>query len=160
MFRCGSVTVIVLFLLTLWGCASPIRVEENTPSARRSYGVADYTAGTLSGKTVNLLGNFMLTELYERSPGQVLSRLEAIYRQENRPEIVAALADAALQAGYRFRDDPDRSSSYFLASAFYSSCYLKHLDDVLQPYDEQRIRQIRIHNLAMTELFFYLKQAF
>ena len=158
MIRCGSVTVIVLFLLTLWGCASPIRVEENTPPARRSYGVADYTAGTLSGKSINLLGNFMLSELYKKAPGQVLSRLEAIYRQENRPGIVAALADLALQTGYRFRNTPDESSSYFLASAFYSSCYLKYLDDTLQPYDEQRIRQIRIHNLAMTELFFYLKE--
>ncbi|MBR7139451.1 MAG: alpha/beta fold hydrolase [Lentisphaeria bacterium] len=145
-------------LFWIWGCASPIRVEENSADRRRSYGVADYSAGVLSSKTANLLGDFMLTELYEKSPGEVLIRLENLYKQEKQPAFIAALADAALQTGYKVRKNSDLSSRYFLASAVSSFFYLKQLDDIRDPYCEQRIRMMRIYNLAMTELFFYLKK--
>lgn len=144
--------------VVLWGCQSPIRVEENSALERRSYGVADYTAGDLSTRTGNLLGNFMLSALYEKDPPQVLSQLEELYKKDPRKEIISALADVALQTGYKKRSDQDLSSRYFLASAVYSSYYLKELDDVRELYDEHRIRLIRIHNLAMTELFVYLKK--
>ena len=75
-------------LILLCGCASTIRVEKNSALERRSYGVADYSAGTLSGSTMNLLQNFMLSGLYNKDPGQVLSRLENLYKQENRKEFV------------------------------------------------------------------------
>ena len=145
-------------LFWIWGCASPIRVEENSPDRRRSYGVADYSAGVLSSKSANLLRDFMLTELYEKSPGEVLIRLENLYKQEKHPAFIAALADAALQTGYKFRKESDLSSRYFLASAVSSYFYLKQLDDIRDPYCEQRLRMMRIYNLAMTELFFYLKK--
>ena len=157
MIRSGCIFILAFVFLLTGGCVSPIRVEENTPSSRRSYGVADYSAGSLSSETVNLLANFMLTELYSKSPDQVLDRLENLFKKDKRSEIIAALADISLQTGYRYRDNADLSSRYFLASAVYSSCFLKYLDNVSEPYDEQRIRLIRIHNLAVTELFFYLK---
>lgn len=144
-------------LLIFSGCASAIRVEENSPKARRAYGVTDYSAGTLSTGTVNLLGNFLLTELYENDPARVLSQLEQLFKKSRMPEVLAALADTALQAGYRYRAQTDMGSRYFLAAAVYSSCYLKELDDPKEIYDEQRLRMIRINNLAVTELFFYLK---
>lgn len=145
----------VLFLCT--GCVSEIRVAENTVRGRRLYGVADYSAGTLSVNTVNLLGNFLLGELFQKDPAAVLARLEQLYQEDKRVVFVAALADVALQAGYRYREEPSKSSRFFLASALYSALYLKHLDDGKELYCEERIRQIRINNLAMTELFTCLK---
>lgn len=157
MIRSGCTIVLAFILFAIGGCTSTIKVGENSPLSRRSYGVADYSAGSLCSSTLNLLGNFMLTELYETSPGQVLDRLENLFKKEKRPEIVAALADISLQTGYKFRENADLGSRWFLAAAVYSSCYLKYLDDIREPYDEQRLRLIRIHNLAVTELFFYLK---
>ena len=158
MSRVCALLLLLTVLATLSGCHSPIRVEENSALERRSYGVADYSAGTLSTRTVNLLSNFMLSDLYEKDPARVLSILEELYKQDRRQEIVSALADVALQTGYKKRSDRDLGSRYFLASAVYSSFYLKELDDIREPYDEHRIRLIRIHNLAMTELFVYLKE--
>lgn len=151
-------TIILGALLFLSGCAARIGVSENAPENRRRYGVADYSAGRISSGTVNLLGNFLLHDLYKQDPAAVLSRLEQLYERTPRQEIVTAMADAALQAGYRFRDEPDRSSRFFLASALYSCLYLKYLDNEKELYDEQRLRMIRINNLASTELFFYLKE--
>ena len=145
----------LLFLCA--GCVSEIRVAENTIPERRLYGVADYSAGTLSNKTVNLLGNFILGKLFQENPAAVLAELEQLYQEDKRIDFVAALADAALQAGYRYQENPSESSRFFLASALYSAFFLKHLDDGKELYSEERIRQIRIHNLAMTELFSYLK---
>ncbi|MBE6384817.1 MAG: hypothetical protein E7048_04020 [Lentisphaerae bacterium] len=144
-------------LIYAGGCASGIRVQENTPGERRDYGVTDYSAGKLSSGTLNLLGNFLLTELYQKDPTAALLRLQQLWNSEKRPEYIIALADAALQAGYRFSSDPDRSSRYFLASAVYSMAFLKYLDDEKDLYCENRFRLIRICNQAVTELFFYLK---
>ena len=144
-------------LIYAGGCASGIRVQENTPGERRDYGVTDYSAGKLSSGTLNLLGNFLLTELYKKEPTTALLRLQQLWHREKRPEYIIALADAALQAGYRFSSDPDRSSRYFLASAVYSMAFLKYLDDEKDLYCENRFRLIRICNQAVTELFFYLK---
>ena len=145
----------LLFLCA--GCVSEIRVAENTIPERRLYGVADYSAGTLSNKTVNLLGNFILGKLFQEDPAAVLAKLEQLYQEDKRSDFVAALADAALQAGYRFQKIPSESSRFFLASALYSAFFLTYLDEGRELYNEERIRQIRIHNLAMTELFSYLK---
>ncbi|MBR2372803.1 MAG: hypothetical protein IKA87_01080 [Lentisphaeria bacterium] len=150
-------TLWALLLLVLAGCSSGIGVRENSPDERRLYGVTDYSAGKMSSGTVNLLGNFLLYEQYRKDPASVLNRLEQLYRESPRREIVTALADTALQAGYRFRSEPDTAGRYFLASALYSCLYLKYLDNEKELYDEQRLRMIRINNLASTELFFYLK---
>lgn len=139
------------------GCVSEIRAVKNTVPERRLYGVADYSAGTLGSKTVNLLGNFILGKLFQEDPAAALAKLEQLYQEDKRSDFVAALADAALQAGYRYQKNPSESSRFFLASALYSAFFLKHLDDGKELYSEERIRQIRIHNLALTELFSYLK---
>lgn len=145
-------------LIFAGGCASDIRVEVNSPGERRNYGVADYSAGCLSSRTSNLLGNFLLAGLYQEDPTAALLQLQQLWQKEKRSEFLTALADAALQAGYRFRDDRDRSSRYFLASAVYSLAFLKYLDNEKELYSEERFRLIRIYNLAATELFFYLKE--
>ena len=84
MIRSGCTIVLAFILFAIGGCTSTIRVGENSPLSRRSYGVADYSAGSLCSSTLNLLGNFMLTELYEKSPGQVLDRLENLFKKENK----------------------------------------------------------------------------
>ena len=170
-FAGGHVLLFALVLGAAFGCASDIGVEKNPPEARQLYGADDLTPGHLSPGTINLLGNFLLTDLFEKDPAAVLLRLEELCKQESyrrggtassEPkdrirEFVCAMADTALAAGLRYRGDPDLSSRYFLAAALYSGVYLKDLDDGGDPYSEERIRLIRICNLATTELYCYLK---
>ena len=146
----------VVFLLA--GCASEIGVRENSVSGRRNYSVADLTTNELNGNTVNLLSNFLLHDLFRNEPEQLIVQLEQLYRKNRDVACVAALADTSLRIGYRLQSEPDRSCRFFLASAVYSGLYLKLIDDDRELYDEQRIRFIRINNLAMTELFCYLKE--
>ena len=153
----SSAAFLFAALILAGGCASGIGVEKNSPGERRRYGVADYSAGTLSTSASNLLGNYLLTELYEKDPTAALVYLQQLWLKEKRSEYLVVLADAALQTGYRFRSNQERSTRYFLASAVYSLAFLKYLDDGKSLYSEERFRLIRIYNLAVTELFFYLK---
>lgn len=139
------------------GCSTQISIRKQDPGERRLYSVADFSTGTLNGSTVNLLSNYQLSGLYRNDPDSLISQLEQLYRNSGEAGAVASLADTALQFGYRFRDDPDRSSRFFLAASLYSCLYLKHLDDRSDLYNEQRIRLMRIYNLASTELFCFLK---
>ena len=154
---CCKLLTFVLLSAMIGGCALPVRVEGRAAAERKNYGQTDHAPGSLSSSTVNLLGDFLLTELYEKAPEQALVQLEQLFKKSRMPEVIAALADAALQAGYRFSSKRELASRYFAAAAFYSSCYLRELDDLKDPYCEQRVRQIRICNQALTELFCCLK---
>ncbi|MBR2358138.1 MAG: hypothetical protein IKA65_08965 [Lentisphaeria bacterium] len=141
----------------LTGCHSDIGIEQTSSEARSLYNIANLTTGGLAGNSINILSNYQLNDVYENDPEQLINTLEQLYQQHGDPELVAALADTALQIGFRLAGNPDQSSRYFLAAAFYSCGYLKLLDNTNDLYDEQRIRIMRIYNLASTELFIYLK---
>ena len=155
-FCCGTV---VLFLTTLLfcGCSTEIGVDHTSDTERRLYGAENFSADSLNIRTVNLLGNYQLTELFEEDPEHLVRRLEKLYQLNKDTDVIAALADTALQIGYRFHRRETERSQYYLAAAVYSCLYLKHADHK-GLYDEQRIRMIRIYNLAATELFCYLKE--
>lgn len=148
---------ILFLLLLLCSCTKDIGIIQTPPDERKFYSTADLSGSTLNGSTKNLLSNFQLLECYENSPEELLPQLERLYKFNRSPETVAALADASLQIGGRLKDNGDMSSRYFLASAVYSSLYLKYIDDKNSPYDETRIRMLHINNLAAAELFCYLK---
>ena len=153
-----TVFVLLVLLVVGCGCSTGVGIVETSPEERKYYSVSEFSADTLDGSTVNVLGNYQLTDLYEKAPAELITVLEQLYRTKCFPEIVTALADASLQIGYRMRKSPDEASRYFLAAALYSCMYLKSIDNAKMPYDEQRIRMIRIYDLAATELFCYLKK--
>ncbi len=154
---CCRFFLLIFPVLLAGGCTSEIGVTENSPAERRFYDVADFSGYALNTSTFNLLSNFMLHDLYNNKPEQLITALEQLYRKNRDNAVLAALADAALQIGFRLQDDPDQSSKYFLAAAIYSFIYLREFDDEKELYDEQRIRLMRINNQASTELFIYLK---
>ena len=149
----------VLAALVLCGCSSEISVSKNSLLERRLYDASDYSTDGLSGSSSNLLSDFQLQEIYQNDPAKLINSLKQLYDADKDPAVIAALADTALQIGYRMQDDMEKSIRYFLAAAVYSSCYLKNVDKCVELYDEQRIRLIRICNSAVTELFFYLKKS-
>lgn len=156
---CKNIVYLSFLLLILFcsGCVSEVGVTENSISQRRLYAVADFSVNTLNVSSVNLLSNYQLTDDFYNAPDQLVTSLEQLYAREQDGGVIAALADVSLQIGYRLQSDSDMSSSFFLAAAVYSSIYLKKLDNSNDLYDEKRIRMIRLHNMAATELFFYLK---
>ena len=142
-------------LLALVGCSS-IGLLEVGDFGRSEYW--DVTTGhrDLAPDTVNLLGNYLLHDLYRSSPEQFVEKLQQLYRTEPRREVLAALADCSLQIGYRESRDPDFAARFILASLLYSCEYLKNQDRESDPYDLRRLQILRIANRATVEFFHYL----
>ena len=136
-----------LCLLTA-GCSSEISIRVNSESERLSYDSSEFSTRDLGGHTINLLENYQLMEDYEKTPEQMIRKLEQLYQQTGETTIITALADAALQIGLRTGSNRELRIRYFLAAAFYSNLYLKQFDNREDLCDEQRIRMIRNHNHA------------
>ena len=112
----------------------------------------------ISDETGNLLGNYLLDEVYEEDPEEAIRRLEVIFRNEPRSEYLAALADVSLNGGIRFRRDPDLAVRYYLSATLYSYAFLQALDRPGEnPYDAGRGQVMRLYNLALAEVVDYLR---
>ncbi len=145
-------------LLFLAGCSGEITVVDATHRERIEYG-ANTVNGDMLQETKNLLANFLLTELYEEEPEEVIPRLEQLFRAESRPEYLSALADVALNLGLRFAGKPDTAIRYYLSAAAYSYGYLLAIDKPGEdPYNADRVGMMHIYNIAVTEIFDYLRE--
>lgn len=149
--------VVGVLLLLLCGCGA-IGLRDVGESGRMEYW--DVTTGhrDLAPDTVNLLGNYLLNDLYESAPERFIDRLQQLYRVEPRRDVLAALADCSLQIGYRERRDPDFAARFTLASLLYCCEYLKNQDRGSDPYDLRRLQILRIANRATVELFHDLQR--
>ena len=156
MVRIIVASLVSAALLSLAGCSS-IGLREVGDSGRSEYW--DITTGhrDLAPETVNLLGNYLLYDLYESAPEQFVERLQQLYLSEPRREVLAALADCSLQIGYREYRNPDFAARFLLSSLLYCSEYLKNQDSESDPYDSRRLQIMRIANRATVEFFHYLR---
>ena len=132
----GKKTVVLLLpvFLLLCGCGS-VGLREVGGDGRSEYW--DVTTGhrDLAPDTVNLLGNYLLHDLYDSAPEQFVERLQQLYLAEPRREVLAALADCSLQIGYREHRDPDFAARFILGSLLYCSEYIKNQDRECDPYN-------------------------
>ncbi len=154
----GFISTLLLPLLLISGCMSEITVSKVSPRERVNYGIST-TENGIALDTANLLANFLLTDLYQRAPHELITRMEELYRNEHQLEYLRALADVALNVGLRLASDPDLAIQYQLAAALYSYSYLAELDKPGDsPYSEDRTTMIRIYNVATAEIFSYLRE--
>ncbi len=149
-------STMALLVLILSGCQSEISVTHVGRQERLTYGITRNGDG-ITQSTTNLLANFLLTELYEEDPRELIRRMQQLFEAEPRPAYLAAIADVALNLGVRNADTPDEAAEFFLSAALYSYAYLVALDQPgNEPYNADRIIMIRVYNTAITELYDYL----
>ena len=141
------------------GCQHEVGIRKASAAEKRAYGTEQIASeGDLSPDTVNLLGNYSLTDLLDKDPERLISELTKLFSREQRVGYLTALADAALYAGRRLlRSDRDQAARYFLNAAMYSSAYFGMCDLKPSPYDPTGIRMMLIYNAAVSELFDYLR---
>ncbi len=152
----GIAAFAAMTLLFLAGCSSSIDVTRVGAAGRPEYSSSIPTSG-ISQNTGNLLGNFLLEEVYQEHPVALVAELEALFWNEPRAEYLTALADCSLHIGLRKQKDPDEAIQFFLSAALYSYSYLAVLDRPnLKPYNAERLAMMRIYNIAISEIFSYL----
>lgn len=153
-----SAFLVLCWLLLFCGCASDISVRQvERRTVFNSY--LSPSGNGLLPATSNLLADQMLLEAFDRDPAYLMSKLSALFLAEPRPAYLAALADTALNIGFRSKDEPDKAVNFFLSAAYFSHAYLTVLDDLkANPYSADRIQILSLYNTAATELFAYLKK--
>ena len=145
---------------SLWwyGCSGEVGVRRASAAERRDYSSMQIAGDTLSGETVNLLGNYSLNGLLEEDPGRLISELSRLFAKEPTGKFLVALADVSLAAAHRIGDgDRDLAARYYLNAAMYSAAYLSTPEIKPSPYDPSGVRMILIYNAAVSELFGYLR---
>ena len=154
-FRSFLLAVLSGLILLAAGCASgEVGVERVTPQQRFEYSSSMMQGGDgLMPASVNVLGNFLLNDLYREEPARLLEKLEKLYEAEPQSVYMETLADCALNLGVRFRSDPDTAIRYYLSAVLYASCYISKLDNAGSVYNPARLGMIRVYNLALAELF-------
>ena len=141
------------------GCLSSgdVTVEKVSAEERLEYSSSMIKAHEgLMPESRNVLGNFLLNDLYRDEPERLLEKLERLFRSEPRDRYIETLADCAFNLGLQFRSDPDKASRYYLSAVLYAYAYLSRLDKTSSPYNPSRLGMLRIYNLALTELLAYL----
>ena len=124
--RFGGILLLTVLLFACSGCFSEVSIRRVSPQERMDYGNL-FSGEGISDETGNLLGNYLLDEVYEEDPEEAIRRLEVIFRNEPRSEYLAALADVSLNGGIRFRRDPDLAVRYYLSATLYSYAFLQAL---------------------------------
>ena len=154
-YKCCLLAVLSGMILLSAGCVSDeVGVERVTPERRFEYSSSMMQGhdGLMPG-SVNVLGNFLLNDLYRDEPERLLEKLEKLYGAEPQNVYMETLADCALNLGVRFRSDPDTAIRYYLSAVLYASCYISKLDNAESAYNPARLGMVRVYNLALGELF-------
>ena len=152
--RCLLLAAFAGGLVLLYGCASgEVGVEKVSPDRRFEYSSMVRGHDGLMPDSVNVLGNFLLNDLYRDEPERLLEKLEKLYGSEPLDVYMETLADCSLNLGIRFSSDPDTACRYYLSAVLYAACYISKLDKAESVYNPARLGMIRVYNLALAELF-------
>lgn len=147
----------LLCCIFLCGCLSEdVMIREIGPSGRDDYGAMS-SASVMSSSSGNLLQNLQLAEAFERDPGSVLMRLEKMLDRVSRDEVLCTMAELSLFYA-RSGVPADTAVSGYLSAVQYCQQYLTAQDrPQVNPYSPERLRMVRLSNLAQTEIFSYLR---
>ena len=137
------------------GCSHDVGIRRATAAERRGYSAEQISGGDISVETLNLLGNYSLTELLDRDPDRLISELNKLFMREPRVRFLTALADVALYSGRR-SSSRDVAIRYYLNAAMYAVAYFDLCDEHASSYAPTGLRMMLIYNEAAAELFDYL----
>ena len=148
------------FLLCTVGCQHEVALQEIGPDGRINYENTFVFNGDLSAETVNLLSNHLLFSKMQLSPEQFISELENLCREEPVSRSFIAMAETSQILAAKLQDDPDRAIRFNLTTLIYTQKYFQYAianrSSLL--FDPEAIIAVRCYNLALTELFSYLRE--
>jgi triacylglycerol esterase/lipase EstA (alpha/beta hydrolase family) len=160
MFNTRRLILMTVFPALLWwcGCSHEVGIRRATAAEKQSYSSIQIAGEDLCGDTVNLLGNYSLTELLDRDPERLVLELTRLFAREPRMDYITALADVALRTGRDLlSENRELAVRYFLSAAMYASVYFKFNNRESSHYDPTGIRMVLVYNAAVSEIFDYLK---
>jgi pimeloyl-ACP methyl ester carboxylesterase len=150
---CGVVLITGVFLLS--GCATPVGVTSVTPQEAFFDTYANpLNAGVASDQAKYVLSRYDLLAKFEKSPAAAIAELHEKALQEERRDILYALAEVSYLYGTQLakswsQDKQLLAPDYFLLSALYAYFYV--LEDRPNGFDHRSRNAIDIYNFGLLQ---------
>jgi len=159
----SNLKLLLFSILTvlLCGCSTGnITIEHIGNSGRQQYNNELIMLDGISSDTTNLLGNYLLLDTMRNHPEQLIPALERLLDSDRVQEVRIALAETSLILAEHFRNDPDKAVKYHLSALIHAQNYIAEVisSDSNNLFDPDINVAVRAYNMALTELFSYLKQ--
>lgn len=146
-------------LLLLCGCGGGITLEHSGSKGRVAYSNQLTIMNGMTSDTTNLLGNYLLADMLKEDPEHFIPTLEKLLAGDRAQEVRIALAETGLLLGKKFNGQPDKAARFHLSVLIHSQNFLEYV--INNPgsdlFDPDIPVAIRAYNLALTELFSYLR---
>ncbi|MBQ9803462.1 MAG: alpha/beta hydrolase [Lentisphaeria bacterium] len=151
----------LILMLLLAGCRSgDISITEVGPAGRQQYNNELTMLDGISSDTTNLLGNYLLLDMMHEQPEQFIPALERLLDGDRTQEVRIALAETSLILAEQYRHEPDKAVKYYLTALIHAQDYIAGVisDSANDLFDPDIQVAVRSYNMALTELFSYLKK--
>jgi len=157
MIACSASAVLLVCLLFLSGCATPVGV--NMVSPRDAYKDAyanPLNAGVLSDQAKYVLNRYFLLKKFDSEPAVAIADLHEKALRDDRRDILYALAEASYLYGSQLSDSYDSDKNklapdYFLLSALYA--YYFSLEERPEPppsrFDRRGRNALDLYNYGL-----------
>ncbi len=156
-----SFALIVLTCIFMLGCHSDdVRlIKVNRDERGRILDAFESDVDGLAVRTVNYLNSRLLGEKYYQDPAEVIRFIESEYESDSQPQYLEYITDICCSTA--LRKPNDEAVCFWLSAAIYARKYIStHLRDDIDPSnicDPGSFVVIRRYNVAITEIFEYLK---
>lgn len=126
---CKLLTYLPLLTLLLAGCANPIGATRTSLRIAYRQSQASAIEGQTSSESLRVLHRFDLDEQFVSDPAGALQFLHQKACEDNRRDLVFALAELSFLHAYRLEHsvkagEPKKGRNYYLSAAIYSYLYL------------------------------------
>ena len=91
-------------LLIVCGCAEDIGIRITGESGHKEYNTESIFINGISSDTTNLLGNYLLMDMFQDDPKNFVVTLESLLHTDRTQEVRIALAETGLLLADRFHD--------------------------------------------------------
>jgi len=127
--RFNLLTCFTLLTLLITGCTTPIGATKTSLRVARRQANASAMQGEISSQSRLVLHRFDLDKQFASHPAEALTFLHEKACQDDRRDIVFALAELSYLHAYRLErsvkaSEPKRARDYYLSAAIYSYLYL------------------------------------
>jgi len=144
-------TVLLILLVFITGCATPVGVKQLDPKAvQRTLTANVLTNGSLSPFTAQILNRFGLAEEFQHQPAQVIAKIHKGLPGVAESDQLFALAELSF-----FHATQSRDQSHFLAAACYAYAFLYPGDAKTVPgsVDPRYRTAVDLYNRSIAEGF-------
>ncbi len=159
--RFNTFFLLLIFLFTLAGCASPVGVNKVSPlEAYQTINANPLSAQVLSDQSKYVLNRYELLEIFAKEPEAAITTLHEKVLQDDRADILYALAESSYLYGSQLVnsylvDKQELAPDYFLLSALYSLYFIKEerSGQRLNIFDNRVRTAVDMYNFGLWQAF-------